>query len=144
MTRLHRIAIDSNVFRNRQFIDYLIFHKNQLDIALPIIVHLEVAYYYKIKGFTWEVFQKEMQKFNCIFLDWNVADVSVIINRIYANKNNLPFKHHIRDYLIGIQSEKEKREIITYNVSHFQWIKNVKVKTPEVFISEFQEKNAKL
>ena len=111
-----------------------------MDIGLPIIVQLEVAYYYKIKGFTWEIFQTEMQKFNGVFLDWKVANVEVIINRIYANKQNLPFKHHIRDYLIGMQSEKENRRIITYNVSHFQWIKNIGVITPEELIKEVQKK----
>ena len=73
-------------------------------------------------------------------MDWKVANVEVIINRIYSNKQNLPFKHHIRDYLIGMQSEKEKREIITYNVSHFQWLNGVGVKTPEEFIKEVQIK----
>lgn len=134
------ITLDSNVFRNRQFIDYLIFHKEQLNIGLPIIVQLEVAYFYKIKGFSWNVFKSEMKKFNAVFMGWKVASVNEVTVRIFNNRDNLPFKHHFRDYLIGIQSEKAHRNLITYNVSHFEWLDEIWVKTPEDFVLNFEKK----
>ncbi|MCF2138513.1 MAG: hypothetical protein K9W44_00490 [Candidatus Lokiarchaeota archaeon] len=145
MKKQNIIALDSNVFRNRQFIDYLIFHKDRLNIGLPIIVQVEVAYFYKIKGFSWEIFKKEMKKFDAVFMDWKIANVDEIITRIFNNKQNLSFKHHFRDYLIGLQSEKANRNLITYNTSHFNWLNKVEVKTPEDFVKDLEKiiKNAK-
>ena len=65
-----KIAIDSNVFRNLNFINYLKQNKASLQVFFPTIVYLEVAYYYLRKGISWEDFLEDIQKFNGTFLDW--------------------------------------------------------------------------
>ncbi len=139
MTKSYQIALDSNIFRNQKFIDYLIFKKDSLSIALPIIVQLEVGYFYRLKGHSWKVFETEMKKFDCKMLGWDCGSVSSIVSRSYDNRRKLPFRDHIRDYIIGVQVEKEERGLITYNTSHFKWLNHIEVKTPEEFIRYVEE-----
>jgi predicted nucleic acid-binding protein len=144
MTSTQKYALDSNVFRNLKFIDYLILHKDELDIAFPKIVQLEVGYYFKTKGYNWEKFMIEMQKFNCRMLDWQMGDPELIINKAFDWKQQLPFKDHIRDYLIGTQCKNENRTLITYNVSHFSWIEKIEVIAPEDFVRRFERKGTQM
>ena len=74
------LALDSNVFRNVKFIDYLILHKDKLNISLPVIVQLEVGYFYRLKGLSWADFKDEMSKFNCQFLDWQISQPKRLTN----------------------------------------------------------------
>jgi predicted nucleic acid-binding protein len=133
-----KIALDSNVFRTSRFIDFLILKKKDLDIVLPAIVQLEVGYYYKLKGHSWEIFKKEMAKFSAKLLDWNMGKLPSIIDCAFENRNILPFKDHFRDFLIGHQCEQDGRVLITYNTAHFKWSKKMKTMTPEDFILEMQ------
>ncbi len=136
-TQKEKIAIDSNVFRNLNFINYLKQNKASLQVFFPTIVYLEVAYYYLRKGISWEDFLEDIQKFNGTFLDWkSIVIKNVLINAI-KNKSTMPFRHHIRDFLIGTQCETLKIALISYNKKHFQWlIKTVSVLTPEEFIQK--------
>ncbi|MHA1617641.1 MAG: hypothetical protein ACTSVZ_00045 [Promethearchaeota archaeon] len=135
------IALDSNVFRNVRFIDYLILHKTKLNIALPVIVQLEVGYFYRLKGLSWADFRDEMSKFNCQFLDWQISQPKKIILQAYRQKDRLPFRDHIRDFLIGMQSQNQNRRLITYNLSHFKWLNKYSAITPEDLIMEIEKNN---
>ncbi len=135
-----RLALDSNVFRKTTFINYLRQEKSNLEIFFPSIVYLEVGYYHLRKGISWENFLEEIQKINGSFLGWDSIEVSEVLKNAVANKSTLPFREHIRDFLIGTQCERLKLNLITYNKNHFVWVKNISLLTPEEFVQNRENK----
>ena len=129
-----KIAIDSNIFRNLDFINFLRQNKGSLQIFLPTIVCLEVGYFYMRKGITWESFRKEVHKFNGIFLDWESIRIMKVLKYAVENKNTLPFRHHFRDFLIGTQCKILGINLVSYNKNHFKWLKPILVFNPEEYI----------
>jgi len=132
--KLEKIAIDSNVFRNLNFINYLRLNKAEIQVYIPSIVSFEIGYYFLIKGITWEDFLIEIQKFNGVFLEWDSVVLLDVLKNAIANRKTLPFRHHFRDFLIGTQCEKTGFNLISYNKNHFIWLKSITIQTPEEFI----------
>ena len=132
--KMPKIALDSNVFRNIDFIDYLILHKTELSIALPSLVQLEAGYFYLAKGFTWGDFVKYTQKFNAKMMAWNLIQIEDVLRNAFMQKKFLPFKDHFRDFIIGTQCDALSYSLITYNLNHFKWLKQRRAQTPDAFI----------
>jgi predicted nucleic acid-binding protein len=134
-----KIALDSNVFRNLNFINYITLHKDKLSIFLPSIVQLEVGYYYLTKKSSWSEFLEDIQKFNAQKMDWNTIKIEEVLRNAIAQKNLLPFKTHFRDFIIGTQCEALSCSLITYNLTHFKWLKQIIPQTPETFTIFFEK-----
>ena len=128
------VAIDSNIFRNLNFINYLRMNKTDIQVFIPSIVNFEIGYYFLIKGITWEDYLAEIQKFNGKILDWDSVITQDVLKNAINNRKTLPFRHHFRDFIIGTQCENLGLDLISYNKSHFDWVKNVITQTPEEFI----------
>ena len=129
-----KVAIDSNVFRNLNFINYLRINKEKIQVYIPSIVSFEIGYYFLTKGITWEDFLKEIQKLHGIFLEWDSVVLLEVLKNALNNKEILPFRHHFRDFMIGTQCEKIGLDLISYNKNHFEWLKRISIQTPEEFI----------
>jgi len=134
-----KIALDSNVFRNLQFITYLIKHRDEISIALPSLVQLEIGYFYLSKGFTMNDFLKYTQRFNAKMLDWISIQSEEVLRNAIAQRNILPFKDHFRDFIIGTQCEALSYSLITYNLNHFNWLKKIIAQTPDAFTIFFEK-----
>jgi len=132
--KIVNIAIDSNVFRNLNFINYIRLNKAELHVYIPTIVNFEIGYYFLLKGITWEEYFNEIKKFNGIFLDWDSVVIQDVLKNAINNKTKLPFRHHFRDFIIGTQCEKIGINLISYNKNHFNWLTNSTTQTPEEFI----------
>ena len=128
------VAIDSNIFRNLNFINYLRMNKTDIQVFIPSIVNFEIGYYFLIKGITWEDYLAEIQKFNGKILDWDSVITQDVLKNAINNKKTLPFRLHFRDFIIGTQCENLGLDLISYNKNHFDWVKNVITQTPEEFI----------
>ena len=139
-----RIALDTNIFRHRDFIAYLIINNSEFDIFIPTIVQIETGYYYILRGFTWKDFQSDISKFNAISIEWSSKNTPKLLKFAKKNKSTLPFKHHFRDFMIGTECAALELDLITNNLKHFQWIPNITIYTPEQFIQKIiDEKNGK-
>jgi len=132
--KFRKIAIDSNVFRNLNFINYLRINKAKIQVYIPSIVSFEIGYYFLSKGITWEDFLKEIQKINGIFLEWDSVVLLEVLKNALSNKATLPFRHHFRDFMIGTQCENTGFDLISYNKNHFKWVRHISIQTPEEFI----------
>ena len=128
------LALDSNIFRNLDFINYLTLNKSKFHIFLPTIVQLEVGYFYLARGILWEEFKEDIQKFDGIFVQWDNKNIPEVIQCAFTEKNNLPFKKHFRDFFIGIECEKIPASLISYNKRHFKWLKHTELYTPEEYL----------
>ena len=133
------IALDSNVFRNQDFINYLTLYAADFQTFLPSIVQLEVGYFYRMKDIRWKQFKEDVEKFGCKFIPWGNFKNASIIENAYKNRKELPFQHHFRDYIIGTECEKKVKMLISYNKKHFRWIKNIQILTPEEVVGIHQE-----
>ena len=129
-----KIALDSNVFRNYDFINYLTLNSTDFEIYLPTIVQLEVGYFYKTKNIDWDRFKDDLDKFGCKMIKWENVKPSKIIENAYKNRRDLPFRHHFIDYIIATECEKLIDKLITYNIKHFNWENNFEIMTPEDFV----------
>ena len=87
--KLEKLAIDSNVFRNLNFINYLRINKAKIQVYIPSIVSFEIGYYFLTKGITWEDFLKEMQKINGYFLEWDSVILLEVLKNALNNKTTL-------------------------------------------------------
>ena len=137
--KIPRIAIDSNVFRNIKFINYLMLHKDEISVTLPSIVQLEIGYFYLAKGLTWNDFLQYCEKFNAKMMEWNTIKIEDVLQNAIAQKNTLPFKEHFRDFIIGTQCEALSCSLITYNTAHFTWLTQTNFWTPEALIVFIEE-----
>ncbi|MHA1106609.1 MAG: hypothetical protein ACTSPN_12970 [Promethearchaeota archaeon] len=135
-----KLALDSNIFRNYDFINYLTLNKLKFQVFMPTIVQLEVGYYYIIRGISWDEFVEDIKKFDGNFLHWDNSLILKVIQNAFANKNQLPFKKHFRDFLIGTECEKIHAPLITYNKKHFMWVNKIEVFTPEEYLLELSSK----
>ncbi|MHA1265074.1 MAG: hypothetical protein ACTSRS_07530 [Candidatus Helarchaeota archaeon] len=138
-----KIAIDSNVFRTIDFINYLILHKTEISVALPSLVQLEVGYFYLAKGLSWTDFLNYIQKFDAILMDWTTIQIKDVLQNAFAQKDLFPFKDHFRDFIIGTQCEALSFPLITYNTKHFKWLKQISAQTPEAFLVFFEKEISK-
>ncbi|TFH26220.1 MAG: hypothetical protein E4G98_07285 [Promethearchaeota archaeon] len=133
------LALDSNVFRNYDFINYLSLNAQDFEIYLPTVVQLEVGYFYRTKGENWDFFLKDLEKFGCKLMQWGMFKNSIVIENAFMHRKELPFQHHFRDYIIGTECENEVEMLISYNIKHFIWVKKVKIVTPEELVKLHQE-----
>ena len=83
------------------------------------------------------------QKFDGIFLNWDNSLILEVIQNAFAYKNQLPFKNHIRDFIIGTECEKKQTPLITYDKKHFTWVNKIKIFTPEEYLLELSLKECK-
>ena len=68
-----KISLDSTVFRDLDFIDWLYINAEKLDINISVIVALEISYWYRLRGLDNSVFLQELDKIKVRIIDL-VAD----------------------------------------------------------------------
>lgn len=129
------IALDSNVYRNFSFINYLVEKKDDFNVHIPTIVFVELGYFFISKGLSWETYLSDLEKFNGKMLEWGVFNLELLINNAYDNRAELAFKNHFRDYLIGLQCMNLKLQLVTYNQRHFTWCEGISIITPEDLVA---------
>lgn len=131
-----RITLDSNCFKNQPFIDFLIVNKSEIEIHLSVISYIETLIWYQFRGLDIDDFDSEIEDLNAKIdlLDKNVGKkISEMV--IFKNKT-FPFKHHARDYFIGVTAAHNDTVLVTYNIRHFDWFPK-QVLTPEEFVRSF-------
>ncbi|MHA1728301.1 MAG: type II toxin-antitoxin system VapC family toxin [Promethearchaeota archaeon] len=130
-----KIDLDSNVFRNQSFINWLILNKEQISVQLSVIVYLETLFFYLTRTLSPDDFDKDLADFS--------AEIGVLGLNLskkvaqHAIKSSLPFKHHARDFIIGTTTLERNAVLLSYNVKHFQWMPKNNIKTPEQFMEDY-------
>lgn len=129
-----KIALDSSVFRDFDFIEYLQNNSDQYTISLSVIVYFETYHWYNIRGISKELFDKEINALSVRVTNLTPVQIDEISDNVRTSK--LRFKHHTRDIIIGTHSSMEDSLFITTNVKHFQWMMT-KPSTPDEFIKKY-------
>jgi predicted nucleic acid-binding protein len=132
-----KISLDSNVFRDQLFIEWLETISDEISIEISVVVALETYYWYILRKLTKIDFQQDIMELHAKiqpFLDKDIYHVAE-----NANKSSLRIKHHARDFIIGTQADIAKSLLITLNKKHFEWLPKEKVLTPDEFAILFAE-----
>ncbi len=127
-----RISLDSNVFRDQDFIDWLQSRRDHLDVFISVISALETYHWYNIRGLSKDLFEKDLQELNAQVLELSLEDIYKI--SASAQTTNLPFKHHARDFIIGTHAIDSQSVLITYNLKHFGWLKPGNLLSPDLLV----------
>ncbi|AGK61675.1 putative nucleic acid-binding protein, contains PIN domain [Archaeoglobus sulfaticallidus PM70-1] len=126
-----KIVLDTNVFQNRRFCEWL--KKGNHDARISTITYTELLYHYlKKKG-------KDGREFVDAFLDALKVQVMPFDRecaRIASNAaiGRWDFRKKVRDYMIGSLAVKLRCPMITYNVKDFEWISENEIYTPDEFL----------
>ncbi len=133
-----RIGLDSNVFKNRRFLDWLRY-TGKFNVHVSIIVYVETLLWYLRLGLKIDDFMDDLKKLKVEVVDLNESLALLIVKNAAKYGKEFPFKHHARDYVIGTTAQLKKATLITYNLNHFKWLKDlgVNVMTPEELILEY-------
>lgn len=136
-----KIGLDSTVFKNRKFIDWIIYNRNFFETHISEIVYMETLLWYKRLGIGKEGFDNDLNELNSKIIFANVDLSDLITENAMKFGREFPFKHHARDYVIGSVAESEGAYLITDNVKHFRWLSDkTPVMTPEKFVYACVEK----
>ncbi|MHA2277447.1 MAG: hypothetical protein ACXAC2_16845, partial [Candidatus Kariarchaeaceae archaeon] len=73
-----KISLDSTVFRDLDFIDWLYVNSEELEITVSVIVALETSYWYKLRGLDISMFLVELDKIKGKIDDLVVEDIDLI------------------------------------------------------------------
>lgn len=137
-TRNLRIGLDSNVFKNRKFLDWLRY-TGKFNVHISVIVYIETLLWYLKLGLKDEDFKDDLKKLKVEIVDLNESLASLIAKNAVKYGKKFPFKHHARDYVIGTTAQLKKATLVTYNLDHFTWLKDlgINVMSPEELILEY-------
>lgn len=136
-----KIGLDSTVFKNRKFIDWLIYNKDLFETHISEVVYMETLLWYKRLDLGKEGFDDDLNELHAkiIFVDMKLSDL--ITENAVKFGREFPFRDHARDYVIGSIAESEGSYLITDNVKHFRWLSGMAhVMTPEEFVYMYVKK----
>jgi len=130
-----RIDLDSNVFRNHAFINWLSLNKDQVSTGLSVIVYLETLFWYLTKNLSVEDFELDLHDIRAIItpLDPPLAQITAET----AKNSLLSFRHRARDFIIGSSALKRKAILLTYNSKNFTWMPEDTKTSPESFLDKY-------
>jgi predicted nucleic acid-binding protein len=136
-------AFDTNTFRSKDLIPFLILNQECFKVLVPAIIYTERLYSFFLAGGSQETFNDELNSYKGEILPLEVSQVQLAIKIAYKCRKTLPFRHHARDYFIGCQCQDSIDIFITYNKKHFEPmdLKRTKILTPEEFITTHLSKN---
>ncbi|MHA1673521.1 MAG: type II toxin-antitoxin system VapC family toxin [Promethearchaeota archaeon] len=130
-----KISLDSNVFRDQEFIEWLILNSEKISIYLSIITCLETFYWYTLRNISKSNFKKDLKALQVQIVPLIQDDIYKISNN--AKKSSLRFKHHARDFIIGTHAHLKETILVTQNLKHFEWMGPNQTITPDNFVIMF-------
>ncbi len=129
------ITLDSNVFRNQRFFDWLTSpESNHSKHVFPLITFIEVLVWYEMRGLTRIDLDDDLTKIRTEIVEFSVEYVDQLMSNIRSNPSFL-FRHHARDFLIGTIVQQKASLLVTNNKRHFAWLPPQKVLSPEEYLS---------
>jgi predicted nucleic acid-binding protein len=127
-----RISLDSNIFRDQDFIDWLQSSEDKIEVFLSVISALETFHWYNIRGISEELFKKDIEALGATINDLAYQNIFYISKN--AKNSALPFRHHARDFIIGTHAQFHKAKLITFNKTHFDWLGQENVLSPDELV----------
>ncbi|MFX0206180.1 MAG: hypothetical protein ACFFDT_09345 [Candidatus Hodarchaeota archaeon] len=129
------ITLDSNVFRNQRFFDWLTSSEaTHTTHVFPLLTFIEVLVWYEMRGLKRDDLEDDLTKIRTEIVGFSLDYVESLMSNIRSNPNFL-FRHHARDFLIGTIVQQKASLLITNNKRHFTWLPSQQVVSPEEYLS---------
>jgi predicted nucleic acid-binding protein len=132
-----KISLDSNVFRDQDFLEWLILNSDKISICLSIIACLETYYWYLIRNLSKGDFNKDIKALQAQIVPFVQEEIFQISKN--AKKSSLRFKHHARDFIIGTHAQLNNSILVTQNLKHFEWMEANQTITPDNLVILFKK-----
>lgn len=122
-----KLVLDTNVFANKKFCDWLRQH-DEVEKVIPCIAYMELMYHYLKRGKT--------EDFTNRFLDVRGVEVAPLDIKTAgvaarAATKRWDFKERARDYTIGATALTRGAKLVTYNKKDFKWLPRNNVLLPD-------------
>jgi len=131
--------LDSNVFKNRAFLDWLRLRSEDFEVLISPIVYAETALWYIYMGLGIDGLEKDLEKIGGKIVGISKREAELVAKMAYKHRKEVIFRHHARDYLIGVQAMITNSIVVTENKTHFSWIEKegFRVLSPEGLVKEW-------
>ena len=114
------IVLDTNIFNNKKFCEWLLESPEKK--YLPAFAYLEYVYHNLKKGNSESMVDAFLEQMNVSVVPFGKEEA---LTAALAAIGRWDFKDNARDYSIGATAEKLSGLLITNNTKDFNWLKNV-------------------
>ncbi len=125
-----KLALDTNVFNNRKFCDWLFLQEEEK--YLPAVAYMEYLYHHLKKGNTESMVDAFLEQMNVVIVPFGKNEA---VQAALGSLGNWDFSDNARDYTIGATAIKLNAILVTNNIKHFKWMENVV--TPEDILERY-------
>jgi len=128
-----KVVLDTNVFNDRKFLEWLI--DSPFQPVASSVVYMEVLYRYARRKGLLEAKSKVKSVFESVSLeimDFDEESAEIVVQSALGRWN---FSENARDYMIGSLAVKLNAPLVTNNKKHFDWLSEVY--TPTEFMDKF-------
>jgi tRNA(fMet)-specific endonuclease VapC len=129
-----RIVLDTNVFNDRRFLEWLM--DSLFQPVTSSVVYMEVLYRYARRRGLPEAKSKVRAVFESLSLkvmDFDEESAELVVQNALGRWD---FSKNARDYMIGSLAVKLNAPLVTNNKKHFEWLPEVY--TPDEFMGKFR------
>ncbi len=115
-----KLALDTNVFNNRKFCDWLLSSSEVK--YLPAFAYMEYLYHNLKKGNTESMVNAFLEQMNITIVPFGKNEAAAAAR---GSLGNWDFGENARDYAIGATAIILNARLVTNNIKHFKWMENV-------------------
>ena len=115
-----KLALDTNVFNNKKFCDWLLSSSEVK--YLPAFAYMEYLYHNLKKGNTESMVNAFLEQMNITIVPFGKNEAA---HAARGSLGNWDFSENARDYAIGATAIRLNAKLVTNNIKHFKWMKNV-------------------
>ena len=123
------LVLDTSVFNSRKFCNWLL--SSQEEKYLPAVAYMEYLYHILKKGDTKSMLDAFLEQMNVTVVPFRMEEASEAASSAIGKWD---FSENARDYALGATSITLDATLVTNNMKHFKWLKNVT--TPDEVISK--------
>ena len=120
-----KLMLDTNVFNSKKFCNWLL--SSQKEKYLPAVAYMEYLYHILKKGNTQSMLDAFLEQMHVIVIPFRREEAAEA-----ACLSVDDFSENARDYAIGATAIMLDATLVTNNMKHFKWLKNVA--TPDEII----------
>jgi adenine-specific DNA methylase len=113
--------------------------RNKFHLVVPEIIYLEKGFYFILNDLELNDFKEELSQLQAEILMMDAEQLDQTLSLANQYRGELPFRDHVRDFMIAAQCIGKVDLLITYKLNHFKLMQltGVEILTPEAFFERF-------
>jgi tRNA(fMet)-specific endonuclease VapC len=115
-----KLVLDTNVFNSRKFCNWLL--SSQEEKYLPAVAYMEYLYHILRRGNIKSMLDAFLEQINVTVVPFSMEEASQSAS---SAAGKWDFSENARNYIIGATSITLDATLVTNNIKHFKWLKNV-------------------